>query len=83
MDSRELKEEVKSIIRARCEELGLEYFENEEVVANIVLKKAKQKQKETAELKQLEREIQERKRANQEELTQTHKRYNLRSKSTN
>ena len=73
MDSEELKEEIKQLLRERCDELGIEYFDNEDSISKVLIENAKQKSaQEAEELAKLKLEIQERKRTNLADLnTQT------------
>lgn len=58
----DLKREIKLIIRQRCDELGLDHFDNEEIIVNTLSKQLKPEDIELAKMKQ---EISERARINQ------------------
>jgi len=67
----DLKEEIKSILRQRCDELGLEYFDSEELIINKLTNHVKANDQQAAELEQLKREIEMRKSINQTSAAST------------
>ncbi len=72
MDS-ELKEDIKFILRQRCDELGLEYFDSEQILINKLSNHVNEQKElkrqmsaDQRELEQLQREIELRKGINQQ-----------------
>jgi len=60
-----LKEEIKVLLRQRCDELGVDYFDDEEIIVDQLTKqKTAELAKKKAELDQLKKEIELRKSLN-------------------
>ena len=67
-----LKEEIKVLLRQRCDELGVDYFDDEEIIVDQLTKqKTAELAKKKAELDQLKKEIELRKNLNQASATTT------------
>ena len=43
MDPQKLKDDIKSLLRSRCDELNLEYFDNEDTISNLLMENAQKK----------------------------------------